>query len=118
LTGLDLIGHIETTEISEDAFVVSVVGPLDGRVAAELRDALMPLATRDCAGLLLDLTDAHGLDDDALSVISHAAHHVRRRGETLGIVTNSTSARDLIDSSGLLDIVTVFSSAREAISVG
>jgi anti-anti-sigma factor len=113
---LDLDGTIEATELPGGRFVVSAHGPLDARVAAALRDALVPLAYAE-GSLVLDLDDAHGLDDDALAVVAQAAHLVRRRGERMGIVTRRTALLDIVRDCGLLDIVTIHRTLRDALAV-
>lgn len=111
---LELVGTIEAAELPDGAIVVSAHGPLDGRVAGTLRDTLVPLAAAEDV-LVLDLGDAHGMDDAALGVVSRAAHLIRRRGDTLSIVTRSPFIHRLIVESGLGDIVVVVPSLKDAI---
>lgn len=113
---LDLMGTIEAAELADGRLVVSAHGPLDGRIAGQLRDVLVPLAAADGVALYVDLQDAHGVDEVAFDVISRAAHLVSRRGERLHLITRSPAVLRLVDESGLADIVTVCLSLREAIA--
>jgi anti-anti-sigma factor len=113
---LDLDGWIDAAELPGGQLVVTAHGPLDERVAGALRDALVPIAGADGTFVVLDLQDAHGLDDAALAVIGRAAELVRRRGERLAIVTHSPFVSGLVAACGLADIVTLFPSLREAIA--
>lgn len=113
---LDLDGTIEAAELPGGCFVVSAHGPLDARIAAKLRDTLVPLAYAE-RQLVLDLDDAHGLDDVALGVVGHAAHLVRRRGERMGIVTRRPAMLEIVRDCGLLDVVTVYRTLRDALAV-
>jgi len=111
---LDLTGTINATEFDPGEFVVAAHGPLDERVAGELRDLLIPIAAADGSSLTLDLDDAHGLDAEALAVVSTAAHLVSRRGERMTVVTHSDMTRDLIAQCGLGDIVDLTSGGEPA----
>jgi anti-anti-sigma factor len=112
---LELIGRVEAAELAGDVFVVSAHGPLDARVAGELRDILVPIAAADGAVVLLDLDDAHGLDTATLGVVGIAAHLVRRRGERMRIVTRSSHTRDMVDECGLSEVVDVLPTLRQAL---
>ena len=111
---LDLLGTIDAAELPDGRLVVSAHGPLDERVAGSLRDALVPIAAADGTVVLLDLEDAHGIDDAALDVVGRAAHLVGRRGERLRLITRSPLVLRLVEESGLGDVVSVWPSLREA----
>ena len=115
MSSLDLIGRVEAAELDPGTYVVSVHGPIDARMAGELRDVVLPLAAADGTVLVLDLDDAHGLDFETLSVLGIAAHLVKRRGESLRIVTRSLLTRELFGESGMKDVVVISSSLREAL---
>jgi anti-anti-sigma factor len=115
---LDFIAHLDTTELAPGAFVVSVHGSLDARMASELRDVLIPLAAADESVILLDLLDAHGVDDDSLAVVARAAHLAARRGQNLAIVTRSRSLIDRVRRCGLGDVVTLRSTVEEVLRDG
>ena len=114
---LDLTGTIDAAELPGGQLVVSAHGPLDERVAGALRDALVPLAAADGVQVVLDLEDAHGVDEAVLAVIGRAAELIHHRGERIGIVTRSPFVTSLIIDSGFGDVVTIFSSLKEAIGV-
>jgi anti-sigma B factor antagonist len=115
MTQLESIGRLETTELLDDVVLVSVTGPLDARIAHDLRDLLYPLGAGDGLFLVLDLGDAHGLDDEALGVISDAAHLIQRFGGRLPIVTRSRSISSRLEECGLTDIVSIHGSLEGAI---
>jgi anti-sigma B factor antagonist len=112
---LDLMGTVEAAELPGGQLVVSARGPLDARIATTLRDVLIPLAAADGTALVLDLGDAHGVDEVALGIIARTAHFVARRGERLTIVTRSPYVLSLVGDCGLGDIVTIHRSLKEAI---
>src|SRR4051794_5236932 len=91
VTQLEFIGQLDATEVAPDVVLVAARGPIDGPVAAELRDLLLPLAAADGTVLVLDLSEAHGLDAETLSVVSQAAHLAACRGERLAVMTHSRS---------------------------
>lgn len=112
---LDLVGTIEAAELPDGRYLVSAHGSLDARLAHLLHDTVVPLVAADGIPLIIDLDDAHGLDDEILAVISHAAHLANRHGERLGIVTRSPAVTTLVDDSGLGDIITVHPTLRAAL---
>ena len=111
---LDLLGTIEAAELPDGRYLVSAHGSLDGRLAHLLHDTVVPFVGAG-APLIIDLDDAHGLDDEILAVISHAAHLANRNGERVSIVTRSRAVTTLVDGSGLGEIVTVFPTLRGAL---
>ena len=112
---LDFLGTIEAAELPDGRYLVSAHGALDGRLAHLLHDTVVPLVGADGIPLIVDLDDAHGLDDEILAVISHAAHLANRHGERLTIVTRSRAVTTLVEGSGLGDIVTLFPTLRAAL---
>jgi len=112
---LDSVGTLEAWEAEPGVTVVSAHGTIDGRMAGELRDLLVPPAAADGA-LILDLEDAHGLDETIVSVLGRAAHLAARRGETMRIVTRSAATAELIDASGLYELVSLVSTYTEAMA--
>lgn len=115
MASLDFEGRVEATELDGGAYVVSAHGPLDGRVAGLLRDVLVPLAAADGAAVYLDLTDAHGLDGDALAIVGIAAHLASRRGERLILLSRSDSLVETLREWGLDQFVRVQPSLRDAL---
>ena len=109
------MGTIEAAELPEGQLVVSAHGPLDERVAGTLRDTLVPLAAADDSSIVLDLGDAHGFDDVTLAVVARAAHLIRRRGDSLRVITRSPFVRQLVDDCGLGEIVVVCPTLTEAL---
>jgi anti-anti-sigma factor len=111
---LDLVGSVETAQLPGGQLVVSAHGPIDERVATPFLDLLVPAAV-DGAVVVLDLTDAHGLDDAALAVVGVAAQLVHDRGERLSVVTRPLVARRL-DDAGFGAILDVHATLRAAIA--
>ena len=109
------MGTIEAAELPDGRYLVSAHGSLDARLAHLLHDTVVPLVAADGIPLIIDLDDAHGLDDEILAVIGHAAHLANRHGERLGIVTRSRAVTALVDDSGLGDVITVFPTLRAAL---
>jgi anti-anti-sigma factor len=111
---LDLLGKIEAAELPDGRYIVTARGPLDSRVAPTLRDKLLPLAAAENP-VVLDLEEAHGLDNDALAVIARAAHLVRKRGDSMVIVSRRPSVLQLVSSCGLDDIVVLQPTLKEVL---
>src|SRR4051812_33480578 len=98
---LEFLGTVEAGELPGGELVVFAHGPIDERIATNLRDTLMPLTTAGAGRLFLDLDGAHGLDAAAMHVIADAARVVQGQGSQLGIVTRSPIVLRLISDSGL-----------------
>jgi len=111
---LELEGAVEAAELPGGELVVAARGPLDERIAGELRATLIPLSGADGSTLVLDLGGAHGLDGAALLVICDAARLVHKRGARLGIVTRSPNVLRLLSDSGIDPLVDISPSLTEA----
>lgn len=111
---LDLLGSVEAARLPGGELVVSAHGPIDGRIVTSFVDVLVG-ATTDADSVVLDLTDAHGLDDTALAVVEVAARLLAERDERLGVVARPLVAARLRESSLAL-LVDLHGSLREAIA--
>jgi anti-anti-sigma factor len=118
VTQLEFIGQLDATEVAPDVVLVSARGPIDGRVAAELRDLLVPVAAADGTAILLDLSEAHGLDDETLSVVGRAAHLAACRGERLAVITHSRSLVAELKECGLDELISIKKSLEDVILNG
>jgi anti-anti-sigma factor len=112
---LDSLGSVEAGQLPDGRLIVSAHGLLDERIAGEFRDTLLPVASADGGAVVLDLGDAHGLDDVTVQVIARAAELVNHRGRQLALVTRNPSVLALIDAFGVNGLVRVFPSLGEAI---
>lgn len=86
MSTLDLVGQVDATELSSGAVVVSANGPLRGGAARALRDTLLPLAAPDGPFVILDLSNASGIDDEVRAVIDRGAALIRAQGGYLTVV--------------------------------
>ena len=111
---LDLLGSVEAARLPGGQLVVSAHGPIDGRIGTSFVEVLVG-ATVEGTPVVLDLADAHGLDDTALAVIEVAAHLLVERDTRLGIVAQPLLSAQLQESS-LGEIVDLHRSLREAIA--
>ncbi|HVU79172.1 MAG TPA: STAS domain-containing protein [Gaiellaceae bacterium] len=111
---LEMLGTLEAAELPNGDFVVAAHGPLDERIAGELRDTLLPL-TAGGGNVVLDLADAHGLDARTLAIITCAAQLLRERDAELAIVTHSPFVRQLVSDAGIGALVVLHRSLAEAI---
>jgi anti-anti-sigma factor len=113
---LDLVGTIEAAELPDGTYLVSAHGPLDERIAGTLRDTLLPLAAADGVLLVLDLSNAHGLDQVTVDVVARAARAAASHDTRLALVTRSPFVLDLVRHSGLDRILVVFPTLKEAVA--
>ena len=111
---LDLLGTVEAARLPGGQLVVSAHGPIDARIVTSLVDVLVG-ATVGRGPVVLDLADAHGLDDTALAVVEVAARLLAERDERLGVVARPLVAARLRESSLAL-LVDLHGSLREAIA--
>ncbi|HEU5362140.1 MAG TPA: STAS domain-containing protein [Gaiellaceae bacterium] len=112
---LDLLGSVEAARLPGGELVVSAHGPIDGRIVTSFVDVLVG-ATTDADSVVLDLTDAHGLDDTALAVVEVAAQLLAERGARLRVVARPLLTGELRASS-LAETIDLHASLREAIAV-
>lgn len=118
MASLDLLGSVEATEIAPDVFLLTARGTMDGRMKRELRDMLVPLAAADGAIVVLDLVDAHCLDEETVAVVGVAAHLALRHGSRVRVATGSRAVLELLGEWGVDDLVTIDATVREAIARG
>ena len=111
---LDVVGSIEAARLPGGQLVVSAHGPVDERIVSSFVEVLVG-ATVDGTPVVLDLADAHGLDDTARAVVEVAARLLAERDERLGVVARPLVAARLRESSLAL-LVDLHGSLREAIA--
>ena len=106
-------GTVDAAELPTGQLVVSAHGAMDARIAGAFRDTVIALSAADGLPLIVDLRDAHGIDDQTLAVLATAAHLIRRRGERLVVVTRNHAVAALVESSAVGGIVTLRSTLLE-----
>jgi anti-anti-sigma regulatory factor len=111
---LDVVGSIEAARLPGGQLVVSAHGPVDERIVSSFVEVLVG-ATVDGTPVVLDLADAHGLDETALAVVQVAAQLLVERGARLAIVAQPLLAGRLRESS-LAELVDLHASLRVAVA--
>lgn len=91
----------EVADLGSGRFVVSATGALDGDVARELTETLLPLVATPRSQVVVDLAGAHNVDEAAVGVLAAAAHVARKERGELVVVAPDPRLMRIIDETGL-----------------
>jgi anti-anti-sigma factor len=88
-------------EVAPSEYVVSAAGGLDATDAAQLRDAVYPLAGDSGARVIVDLAGAALVDAATVRILGAAARLAQGAGGELVVVTSDPRTQLLLRSNGL-----------------
>jgi anti-anti-sigma factor len=113
-----LLHRVDVAQIGPSSFVVAVSGDVGEGRAADVLDALYPLAADEGARVVVDLAAVPIVDAALLGILTDGAHLLAATGGTLVLVTRDPRARRLFNDAGLDDAAQVESSLAGAIADG
>jgi anti-anti-sigma factor len=115
---MPLLHRVDVAQIGPSSYVVAVSGDVcDGR-AADVMDALYPLAADEGARVVVDLAAVTMVDSALLGILTGGARLLAASGGKLVLVTRDPRARRLFNDAGLDDAAQVESSLAGAIANG
>ena len=106
---------VDVAQIGAANYVVAVAGDVGESGAADVKDALYPLAAHQGALVVVDVTIVPFVDAALLGILTGGAHLLATTGGRLAIVTRDPRARRLFEDSGLTSLARVEGSLAEAI---
>jgi anti-anti-sigma factor len=106
---------VDVAQVGASTYVVAVAGDVGESGAADVKDALYPLAAHRGASVVVDVTMVPFVDAPLLGVLTGAAHLLGRAGGRLSVITRDPRARRLFEDSGLTGLARVEGSLAEAI---
>jgi anti-anti-sigma factor len=113
-----LLHRVDVAQIGPSSYVVAVSGDVGDGAAADVMDALYPLAADESARVIVDLAAVAIVDGALLGILEGGAHLLASTGGTLVVVTRDPRARRLFHEAGLDDAAQIESSLAGAIAGG
>ena len=113
-----LLHRVDVAQIGPSSYVVAVSGDVGEGRAADVMDALYPLAGDDGVRVVVDLAAVTIVDSALLGILTDGAHLLAATGGTLVLVTRDPRARKLFNGAGLDDSAHIESSLAGAIANG
>jgi anti-sigma B factor antagonist len=98
-----------------EAVVLSVLGEVDMATVSELEESIASLAD-DGYGLIIDLTATEFMDSTGLRLLLATQERYSERGRKMKVAVDSGPIARLLDVTGLLGHLDVYTSVSEAIS--
>jgi anti-sigma B factor antagonist len=111
----DLRFDLTVARLTPRTHVATVTGELDLHTEPHLRRWLSPLADRDGATLIVDLSGAPFVDSTALGTLTALARRLREGGGELVIASDDPRLRRLLELTGLLAFMSFESSLAGAV---
>jgi anti-anti-sigma factor len=118
VTRTPVLRQVDVAQIGLSSYVVAVSGDVGDGGAADVMDALYPLAADEGARVIVDLAAVTLVDAALLGILTGGAHLFAAAGATLVVVTRDPRARRLFHDAGLDDAVRIESSLAAAIAGG
>lgn len=101
-------------EIFRDGRVLALIGPLDGRSTAQVRDAIYDHLSGCEDGIVIDLTDVQWIDANALRMLAVATRHAEKEGQSLTLRGCTPHLRRVLHRSRLGALLELESGAATA----
>jgi anti-anti-sigma factor len=118
ITRAPLLHHVDVAQIGPSSYVVAVSGDVGDGAAADVMDALYPLAADEGVRVIVDLAAVTVVDAALTGILSEGAQLFAANGGTLVLVTRDPRARRLFHEAGLEDGTQIESSLAGAIAGG
>jgi anti-sigma B factor antagonist len=113
-----LYHRVEVAQIGPSSYVVAVSGDVGDGGAADVMDALYPLAADEGARVIVDLAAVTVVDSALVGILEGGAHLLAASDGKLVLVTRDPRARRLFRDTGLDDAAHIESSLAGAIAGG
>ncbi|MBL8077728.1 MAG: STAS domain-containing protein [Anaerolineales bacterium] len=108
--------ELEYSEIENGITLLKLIGILDAQGVGAIETKFAGYSTGDNTRVLVDLADVEFLTSIGIGLLVSTAKSVARRGGKLAILNPNENVRDVLQMTGIMDIVPIHMNITEAIN--
>jgi anti-sigma B factor antagonist len=106
---------INTEQISDDAYVISLTGEVDLYTAPEFKEQLVEVIGEGATTVVVDLTDTTFIDSTTLGVLVGGVKRLRPDGGRLVLVCSDRNILKIFEITGLDQVFPIHATLAEAV---
>ena len=111
--------EINTEQLNETQYVISLAGEVDLYTAPEFKQQLLDVSGKGAKDVIVDFSDTTFIDSTTLGVLVGGVKRLRPNGGRLSLVCNDRNITKIFEITGLNKVFPIYESRAEAVeSVG
>jgi anti-sigma B factor antagonist len=107
---------IQTEQLSEDAFVISLAGEVDLYTAPEFKQQLLEVVGQGATHVIVDFTNTTFIDSTTLGVLVGGVKRLRGNDGQLAIVCSDRNITKIFEITGLDRVFSIYPTRDEAVA--
>jgi anti-sigma B factor antagonist len=106
---------IQTEQLSEGAYAISLSGEVDLYTAPEFKQQLLELVGQGAKDVIVDFTNTTFIDSTTLGVLVGGVKRLRPNGGQLSLVCNDRNITKIFEITGLDKVFPIYATRNEAV---
>ncbi len=106
---------INTEQLGNGAYVISLAGEVDLYTAPEFKEQLLEVVGKGGKEVVVDLSDTTFIDSTTLGVLVGGVKRLRPTGGQLALVCNDRNITKIFEITGLDKVFPIYASRAEAV---
>jgi len=107
---------INTEQLSDDAYVISLAGEVDLYTAPEFKQQLLDVIAKGAKEVVVDFSNTTFIDSTTLGVLVGGLKRLRPEDRTLALVCSDQNITKIFEITGLDRVFTIHPTREEALS--
>ena len=107
---------INTEELGDDAYVISLTGEVDLYTAPEFKQQLLDVIAQGGKEVIVDFSDTTFIDSTTLGVLVGGVKRLRSNDGQLSLVCSDRNITKIFEITGLDRVFTIYATREEAVS--
>src|SRR3954468_8690421 len=107
---------INTEQLSDDAYVISLAGGCDLYTAPEFKQQLLDVIGKGAKSVVVDFSDTTFIDSTTLGVLVGGVKRLRANEGQLSLVCSDRNITKIFEITGLDRVFTIYPTREEALS--
>ena len=106
---------INTEQLSNDAYVISLAGEVDLYTAPEFKQQLLDVIAKGAKSVIVDFSNTTFIDSTTLGVLVGGVKRLRTNGGQLALVCSDRNITKIFEITGLDRVFTIHATRDEAV---
>jgi anti-sigma B factor antagonist len=107
--------NIQTEQLGEDAYVISLAGEVDLYTAPEFKQQLLDVITQGARNVIVDFSNTTFIDSTTLGVLVGGIKRLRTNDGQLSLVCSDRNITKIFEITGLDRVFTIHATRNEAV---
>ena len=108
--------EIQTEQLGEDAYVISLAGEVDLYTAPEFKQQLLQVISDGAKNVIVDFSNTTFIDSTTLGVLVGGVKRLRTNDGQLSLVCSDRNITKIFEITGLDRVFTIYGNRDEALS--